>query len=58
MPVILPPEAYDIWLDLELEDTQALQPFLKPAPDAEWEGYPVGYYTRDDRPELIEREMD
>jgi putative SOS response-associated peptidase YedK len=56
MPVILSPEAYDIWLDPELEDPKVSQPFLKPSPDAEWEGYPVGYYTRDDRPELIERQ--
>jgi putative SOS response-associated peptidase YedK len=56
MPVILPPEAYDLWLDPDLEDPKALQPLLKPAPGAEWEGYPVGYYTRDDRPELIERQ--
>jgi putative SOS response-associated peptidase YedK len=56
MPVILPREMYDLWLDPTLEDPEALQPLLKPAPGAEWEGYPVGYYTRDDRPELIERQ--
>jgi putative SOS response-associated peptidase YedK len=56
MPVVLPPEAYDNWLDPALEDPKALQPLLKSSPGAEWEGYPVGYYTRDDRPELIERE--
>lgn len=55
MPVILPPEVYDLWLDPTLEAPEVLQPLLKPAPGAEWEGYPVGYYTRDDRPELSER---
>ena len=56
MPVILPPEAYDLWLDPAIEDPKDLQPYLQPAPGTEWEGYPVGYYTRDDRPELIERQ--
>ena len=55
MPVILSPEDYDTWLDRDLEDPKALQPLLKPAPSEDWERYYVGYYTRDDTPELIER---
>lgn len=54
MPVILAPDLYDTWLDPEFEDPKALQPLLKPAPDEDWEGYHVGYYTRDDHPALIE----
>ena len=55
MPVILCPEDYDAWLDPDLEDPKVLQPLLKPAPSEGWEGYHVGYYSRDDTPELIER---
>jgi putative SOS response-associated peptidase YedK len=54
MPVVLAPQAYDTWLEPGLEDPKALQTLLMPAPGEEWEGYPVGYYTRDDTPDLIE----
>ena len=33
MPVVLPPDAWDAWLDPDLDDTEALQKLLKPAPD-------------------------
>jgi putative SOS response-associated peptidase YedK len=32
MPVILPPEAWDAWLDPTNEDTEALVKLLVPAP--------------------------
>lgn len=32
MPVILPPEAWDRWLDPELSDPEELQPLLRPYP--------------------------
>lgn len=56
MPVILPPDAYDAWLDPELQDLKVLQPLLVPAPSGDWEGYYVGCHTRDDKPKLIERQ--
>jgi len=58
MPVILPPDDYDAWLDPGIEDPKVLQPLLTPAAGEDWEGYYVGYYTRDDKPELIERKQD
>ncbi|HEX9968783.1 MAG TPA: SOS response-associated peptidase, partial [Acidimicrobiales bacterium] len=41
MPVVLPPEAWDVWLDRDFDDTDALAALLKPAPDDLLELYPV-----------------
>src|SRR5690625_4137718 len=41
MPVIIPPESYDLWLDREIEDPEALLPLLRPRPDDEFRAYPV-----------------
>ena len=41
MPVILPPGAYDPWLDPDLHDVSVLTPFLHPYPAAEMEAFPV-----------------
>lgn len=41
MPVILPPEAYDAWLDPTLNDAKELQPWLQPYPAAEMVAEPV-----------------
>ena len=41
MPVILDPDAYDLWLDTALRDQERLQPFLRPYPHEEMEAYPV-----------------
>ncbi len=57
MPVILPEEAFDIWLDPELADPEALKTWLKPAPDDLLEAYPVRTIVNsptNDRPECIE----
>ena len=34
MPVMLPPDAWDTWLDPEINEFEALAPFLTPAPSA------------------------
>ncbi|WP_201345773.1 SOS response-associated peptidase [Thiohalobacter sp. COW1] len=54
MPVILPPDAWAQWLDPAVTDSEQLQALLGSAPDEGWEGYPVGYYTREDSPQVIE----
>lgn len=42
MPVILPEERYDLWLDPEIEETEPLTSLLQPCSDDELEAYPVG----------------
>jgi len=41
MPVILSPDAYDLWLDPEFEGKEKLQELLRPFPSEEMEAYPV-----------------
>lgn len=41
MPVILPPEQYQLWLDLDLRDLRLLQPLLRPHPAHEMMAWPV-----------------
>ena len=55
MPAIVPPAAWAAWLDPQNSDPRQLQGLLRPAPAADWAGYPVGYYTREDAPRVIER---
>lgn len=58
MPVLLPPEAWDAWLDPENHDVAALQQLLVPAPDELFELVPVSTAVNtvtNDGPELIER---
>lgn len=59
MPVILPPDQYDRWLDPELRDPAALQPLLRPYPGEAMMGYPVSTRVNkpiDDDPSLLEPE--
>jgi putative SOS response-associated peptidase YedK len=49
MPVILPPDAWETWLDPKLRDPAPLQPLLRPLPDAALELQPVS--LRVNRPE-------
>jgi putative SOS response-associated peptidase YedK len=42
MPVVLPPDTWDTWLDRDNDDVDALAALLKPAPDDLLELYPVG----------------
>jgi putative SOS response-associated peptidase YedK len=41
MPVILPPENYEVWLDPDFEEKEALTSLLKPYPADAMEAYPV-----------------
>jgi putative SOS response-associated peptidase YedK len=41
MPVILPPGAYDAWLDPAIQEPERLQPLLCPFPAGEMVAYPV-----------------
>jgi putative SOS response-associated peptidase YedK len=58
MPVILPPEAWDTWLDPENHDIDALAKLLVPAPDDVVEMYevaPLVSNAKNEGPELVER---
>jgi putative SOS response-associated peptidase YedK len=57
MPVILPPEAWDAWLDPDNTDTEQLAELLRPAPEellALWPVDPAVGNPRNNRPELQE----
>ena len=41
MPVILPPENYDLWLDPDFDEKEPLTSLLRPYPDEAMEAYPV-----------------
>jgi putative SOS response-associated peptidase YedK len=41
MPVIIPPESYDLWLDPSVRKPDLLQPLLRPYPAAEMVAYPI-----------------
>jgi len=58
MPVILPPERYDLWLDLNMQEADKVLPLLKPYPVKELEAYPVSTKVNvpvNEGVELIER---
>lgn len=42
MPVILPPAAFDLWLDPKVQDAAALDPLLAPSPPEALEAYRIG----------------
>ncbi|MBI5576468.1 MAG: SOS response-associated peptidase [Deltaproteobacteria bacterium] len=57
MPVILPPESYDLWLNSEVMDRELLLPILRPFPADEMEAFPVGFRVNDpkvDNPRCID----
>jgi putative SOS response-associated peptidase YedK len=57
MPVVLPPDAWDEWLDPENQDVSRLQKLLVPAPAKEFEAYEISTLVnnvRHEGPELIE----
>lgn len=57
MPVVLLPEAWEMWLDPDNHDIEALQKLLVPAPDDYLEIYPVSTEVnnvRNNGPQLIE----
>jgi putative SOS response-associated peptidase YedK len=51
MPVILQRQDYETWLDLEIQDTMALQKFLQPYPVEAMMAYPVSSFVNDPRNE-------
>jgi len=56
MPVILPPAAYDLWLNAEIQDRGRLSSILHSYPAEEMEAYPVGLFVNDpkvDEPRCI-----
>jgi putative SOS response-associated peptidase YedK len=57
MPVILPPEAWDAWLDPDNQDVERLTALLDPAPEEFLKLWPVDLSVgdvRNNRPELTE----
>ena len=56
MPVIVPPDAFDLWLDCAKVDDTTAAALIVPAPDALLEGYEISTAvnrTANDNPELI-----
>ncbi len=54
MPVILPSDEYDLWLDPEFEDTKKLEKMLRPYPPDEMEAYPVSTLVNNPRNDMKE----
>ncbi len=57
MPVILPRDDYQAWLDPDNGDTEGLLAILKPANPDPWTAYPVSRAVnnaRNDRPDLLD----
>lgn len=55
MPVILEQDTWGKWLDPSAE-VEELKDILEPASAGDWEGYPVGYYTQEDSPNVIKQD--
>ena len=49
MPVILPPEAYDDWMDLGITEPERLKPLLRPYPAEKMALHPVGTFVNSPR---------
>ena len=54
MPVILPTERWDMWLDREMQDTGALEPFLLPIAAEEVQEHAVSSLVNSVRNNLVE----
>lgn len=57
MPVIVPPEAFDLWLDTRHVDDRTAEALITPASDDLLEAYPVSMAvnrTANDNPQLLE----
>jgi putative SOS response-associated peptidase YedK len=60
MPVILPPEEYDLWLDPEFEGKEKLLSMLRPYPADELTAIPVSTIVnspRNENPACVEPVM-
>jgi len=57
MPVILPPDQYDLWLDPRCQDSEKLAKLLRPFPSEEMLAYPVSTLVNNpnnDVPQCVE----
>ncbi|MCU1456321.1 MAG: hypothetical protein JWL73_413 [Actinomycetia bacterium] len=57
MPVVLPEDVWDVWLDPAIEDTALLEPLLVPAPETQLELWDVSTRVNkadNDGPDLVE----
>jgi putative SOS response-associated peptidase YedK len=54
MPVILAPEDWDVWLESETKDAQALQNLLKPYPAEDMKVWPVSTKVNSPRNDSVE----
>ena len=54
MPVIIPPEQYDHWLDPEAHDVTQLERLLQPFPSDEMTAYPVSTLVNSPKNDLAE----
>ncbi|MBI3705422.1 MAG: SOS response-associated peptidase [Rhizobiales bacterium] len=57
MPVVVPPEAFDLWLNCAAVDATTAAALIAPAPDNFFEAYPVSTHVNrvaNDSPKLIE----
>jgi putative SOS response-associated peptidase YedK len=58
MPVIMPPEYYELWLDPAVREPEELLPLLEPFPAADMEAYPISLRVNspsNDGPDCVER---
>jgi putative SOS response-associated peptidase YedK len=58
MPVILQPDAYELWLDPAVQEPERLQPLLRPFAAGEMAAYPVSTVVnspRNERAECVEK---
>ncbi len=56
MPVILPPDGYEEWLDATMDNTEVLKRHLQPYPPQEMEAYPISRLVnspRNDSPDIL-----
>ena len=58
MPVVIPPDAFNLWLDCAHVDVETAMTLVAPAPDTVLEAYEVSTAvnrTANDNPKLVER---
>ncbi len=58
MPVVLAPEEYDVWLDVDARNADARKELLRPLPSSEMIAHPVGAQVNSPQsqgPDLIRR---
>ena len=55
MPVIIPPEQYDLWLDPKTQDTEKLEAVLRPYPTNDMIAYPVSSLVNSPQNDVAKR---